>query len=204
MIVVVEGPTATGKTTWVRTHHADTAVWEYKSDGREPDDDARADAVGVYWAEANARRWLQALAIEAAGGLAVCDSDPCKLHYAWSMWRIGAVDRARWSAEAKHARKQFEHHRLGLADLVLVELPSPEVLRQRKVGDNSRRRRNFDLHVQLAGPLCEWYAAIDDLEPGHVARGLPATGLDPKSIPRRQHRTGGDLFDALMERLPRR
>ena len=203
MIVVVEGPTAAGKTTWVRRHFADSAVWEYTADGREPSDDAGADAIGAYWAEANAGRWQQAVAIESARGLAVCDSDPCKLHYAWTLWRIGAVDRLRWTAEARHAREKFEQHRLGLADFVLVELPSLTTLRQRRDRDDSRRRRNFDLHVQLADPLREWYAALDELEPGHVAWGLPANGLDPNDVPRRSQRTGGDLLDALIDLLPR-
>jgi hypothetical protein len=180
----------------------DSAVWEYTSDGREPGADADADVLGAYWARANARRWQQAVEIETASGLAVCDSDPCKLHYTWTLWRIGAVDRVRWTADAKHAREQFERHRLGLADLVLVELPSAATLRWRREGDGSRRRRNFDLHVQLAGPLREWYAAMDELEPGHVVWGLPDRGLDPKTIPRRTSRTGGDLLDALIEQLP--
>jgi hypothetical protein len=204
MIVVVEGPTAAGKTTWVRKHHADSAVWEYTPDGREPGGDADANVVGAYWAEANARRWQQAIEIETTGGLAVCDSDPCKLYYTWTLWRIGAVDRARWTTDAKHARGQFERHRLGLADLVLVELPSMATLRRRREGDTSRRRRNFDLHVQLAGPLREWYAALDQLEPGHVAWELPDNGLDPNNVPRRTQRTGGELLDALIELLPLR
>jgi hypothetical protein len=204
MIVVVEGPTAAGKTTWVRNHFGASAVWEYRADGGEPSDDAGVDAIGAYWAEANARRWLQAVAIEAADGLAVCDSDPCKLHYAWTLWRIGAVDRLRWTAEAKHAREQFERHRLGLGDLVLVELPSLASLRARRDRDDSRRRRNFELHLQLAEPLREWYAALDELEPGHVVWGLPASGLDPEDIPRRSPRTGGDLLDAFIDLLPMR
>jgi hypothetical protein len=204
MIVVVEGPTAAGKTTWVQEHHADSAVWEYRSDGCEPGDDADVNVLGAYWAHANARRWQQAVEIETASGLAVCDSDPCKLHYTWTLWRIGAVDRVRWTADAKHAREQFERHRLGLADLVLVEVPSMATLRWRRERDKSRRRRNFDLNVQLAGPLREWYAAVDELTPGHVARGLPGSALNAESIPRRAHRTGGDLLDALIELLPMR
>jgi hypothetical protein len=139
-----------------------------------------------------------------SSGLAVCDSDPCKLHYTWALWRIGAVDRVRWTVDAKHAREQFERHRLGLADLVLVELPAMATLLRRREGDGSRRRRNFDLHVQLAEPLREWYAAVDELEPGHVVWGLPSTGLDPGNVRRRAHRTGGGLLDALIELLPTR
>ena len=110
--------------------------------------------------------------METASGLAVCDCELCKLHHAWALWRIGVVDRARWTAEAKHARQRSEGHRLGLGDLVLVE------------------------------PLPEWYAAVDQLDPGHVIWGFPASGLDPRTIPGCAQRTGGDLLDALIELLP--
>lgn len=37
MIVVIEGPSAAGKTTWVRRHHPDVAVWERRPSAAPPD-----------------------------------------------------------------------------------------------------------------------------------------------------------------------
>jgi hypothetical protein len=41
--------------------------------------------------------------------------------------------------------------------------------------DTTRRRRNFDLHVQLAAPLRDWYAAVSALDPHRVRWELPGT-----------------------------
>ncbi|MFJ2334106.1 hypothetical protein [Pseudomonas helleri] len=34
-------------------------------------------------------RWQKALAMEDMSSWALCDSDPLKLHYIWSLWQIG-------------------------------------------------------------------------------------------------------------------
>jgi len=40
------------------------------------------------WIEGNCRRWERAVAIEQTQGVAVCDTDPFKLHYTWCLWRL--------------------------------------------------------------------------------------------------------------------
>ena len=89
MIIVVEGPSASGKTTWIQTHALDGVVAE--SAPADPPEDASAAA--LFWAENGARRWEQAIATEQRAGISVCDTDPLKLHYGWSLWRIGAGSR---------------------------------------------------------------------------------------------------------------
>ena len=86
MIVVVEGPTAAGKTSWVTTHHSRVAVWEYRSPGNELERSIDPEAAARSWAEPNAGQWQQALDTGTAHGLAVCDTDPFKLHYVWGLW----------------------------------------------------------------------------------------------------------------------
>jgi len=89
VIIVVEGPSASGKTTWIQTHALDGVVAE--SALADPPEDASAAA--LFWAENGARRWEQAIATEQRAGISVCDTDPLKLHYGWSLWRIGAGSR---------------------------------------------------------------------------------------------------------------
>lgn len=204
MIAVVEGPSAAGKTSWVRSHHKESAVWEYQATGSEPSYAEGSQDAAVFWADANARRWQEAIELEARTGLAVCDTDPLKLHYVWTLWRIGEVTHERWIAEARQARLRFADGRLGLADLVLVELPDEAALRQRKEHDATRRRSNFELHVRLAEPLRQWYSAVDALEPGRVRWSLPEGPVSRETVPARQQRSGTDLFDALVEGLPAR
>lgn len=204
MIVVVEGPSGAGKTTWVNRHHAACAVCEYQATGSEPSSSDGPQAAAQFWAEVNARRWQAAVELEARAGLAVCDTDPLKLHYVWTLWRIGEVSHARWIAEANQVRERFEKGGLGLADLFLVELPDEAQLRHRKESDTTRRRRNFELHARIAEPLREWYSAVAALDPDRVRWSHPAEPLQDDAFPARHPRTGTDVLDALLEALPAR
>jgi len=202
MIIVVEGPTAAGKTSWVTAHHSQVAIWEYRSAGNEPDRSTDPETAARFWAEANAERWQQALDTENVHGLAVCDTDPFKLHYVWGLWWLGEVDTAVWEAEARINRKHFETGRLGLADLVLCEMPDLGVLQNRRAGDRTRTRRNFDLHVRLAEPLRRWYETMDRLEPGRVRWALPPDGSTPAPPAPRVDRSDPRRFDDFLGALP--
>src|SRR5699024_7519974 len=147
VIIAVEGPSAAGKTTWCR-RHASEIVEEYAPTGAEPngtDMSAQAD----YWTDVNSRRWAQAVALEARTGLAICDSDPLKLHYSWCLSRIGAAPWARFRHELAQVRRAFLAGALGLADLVLVSIPPLELLRAQRLADPTRSRRSFELHARL-------------------------------------------------------
>lgn len=201
MIVVVEGPSAAGKTTWVRRYHGDVEVPEYRRTGAEP----RAgdvDRAASYWMQANAERWRQARTMEAQKGLAVCDTDPLKLHYVWTLWRIGAATRREWEAQAAVARATFDRGDLGLADLILVEIPAADTLQQRKGADATRTRSNFELHGRLAEPLRDWYSAVEAVEPGRVRWSWPRRPVHSGEVAPRQRRSGGDTFDRLLDALP--
>ena len=99
------------------------------------------------------------------------------------------------------SRPFFDTGRLGLADLILVAIPDRDTLIRRRDGDGSRRRRNFDLHVQLAAALAEWYRALERLDPARVIWCLPPEGL-PGKLPPREPRSGIHVLDALLARLP--
>ncbi|RKT87659.1 hypothetical protein SAMN05421805_101909 [Saccharopolyspora antimicrobica] len=199
MIVVVEGPSAAGKTTWCRRRFPDHVVDEYQPTGSEPVGDPAAQA--SYWSEVNAGRWVAALGREQETGLAVCDSDPLKLHYSWCLAAIGEGPAARFRAEAVAVRAAVAEKRLGLADLVLVTLPPLPVLRRQRDGDPSRRRRHFDLHARLSEPLRQWYRAWATVSPGRVVWHLPATELPRPG--KRSDRYDLAVFDGLFDALPR-
>lgn len=113
----------------------------------------RASAAASFWAEHGATRWASALRTEQRYGLAVCDTDPLKLHYGWSLWRIGVANAEEFERQAAAYRKMVDHRRIGFADRYLVSIPNALTLESRRSADRSRRRRNFELHVRLAGPL---------------------------------------------------
>lgn len=200
MIVVVEGPSAAGKTTWCRQHTSDV-VEEYVPTGIEPGG-SDLPTQAAYWTAVNSRRWAAACALETGTGLAVCDSDPVKLHYAWSLSQIGAAPRARFDHELAHVRRAFAAGALGLADLVLISIPPLATLRAHRDADPTRRRKSFELHAQLSEQLRTWYQAVDALEPGRVIWQLPTDGLPAVAPKPRARRSDVDLLDQLITLLP--
>jgi hypothetical protein len=197
VIVVVEGPTAAGKTSWCR-RHVGRFVAEQPATGTEP---GEGQALARHWARLGMRRWGEAEELERADGTAFCDTDPLKLHYSWGMAALGLAPRAQFDRELAVTRVAVQMGRLGLADAVLIGLPDLATLQRQRDHDEVRRRRNFATHVQLREPLRQWYAALDGLDPGRVIWDLPAEGV-PKLPAPRPERTSVELLDALIQALP--
>jgi len=204
VIVVVEGPSAAGKSTWIAAQRQPAAVIGETPGGPAPDRAIDPDGAAAHWATVGAARWQAAIQAERRDRLAVCDTDPLKLHYVWSLWRTGHASSREWLAELTATRQLFAQHRLGIADLILVDIPDPATLAGRRRADPTRRRRNFDLHVQLADPLHDWYHAVEQLDPSRVRWELPATGLPSMPPGPRPDRTRIETFDALISQLPAR
>jgi hypothetical protein len=176
-------------------------VEEYAPTGAEPDGRDPA-AQAAFWCAVNCGRWRSAELRERESGLAVCDDDPLKLHYTWSLVRVGAAGADLWAHEVAAHRGAVAAGRLGFADLVLVSLPPADELRRRRDADPTRRRRKFELHLRLARPLREWYEAVERVRPGRVYWGLPEAGLPAALPPPDLDRCSVPQFDALIEALP--
>ena len=202
MIVVIEGPSGAGKTTWCIRYGGANALLESLPDHATVPTDVQPAA--RYWVERNVARWAEVLELERGNGTVIVDTDPLKLHYVWSRWRTGSATEREWLVQRDAARDAFSKGRYALADLVLVsDIPMDE-LRRRRDNDPTRTRRNFDVHVQLRDSLLAWYRAIDALDPGRVLFGLPDGGVPERMLalgPRRE-RSGAPLFDRLLSRLP--
>lgn len=197
MIVVVEGPSGAGKTTWCRTHGRSYAFLEELPDRSTVPSDPETQA--RFWVERNVARWQQVMERERRDGLVVVDTDPFKLHYVWTLWRSGQVPKREWDLQREASREAFSVGAYTLADLYLVADVDELTLRARRDADTTRTRRGFARHVLLRDSLLRWYAAIDELEPGRVRFGLPDAGLTPDLLalgPRRV-RSGVDLFERL-------
>jgi len=204
MIVVIEGISAAGKTTWCRRHAADRCVPEAGPITGAPDREADPLAAARFWAAANARRWQAALALECASGCAVCDNDPLKLHYVWTLWRIGAATGAQWRAECAAAREQIAARRLGFADRYHVRAIDADQARRQRDNDPARTRRHFELHLRLQAPLIAWYETLACVLPGRVQFDWPDAGeleVDSAAAPD-PLRYALDRFDALVGALP--
>ena len=197
VIIVVEGPSGAGKTTWCRTHGGPHALLESLPDASVVPTDEEAAA--RFWVERNAARWSEVREREKRDGLVVVDTDPFKLHFTWTLYQSGQTTRRAWELMRDVAREAFVAGRYGLADLIFVSDIDMTTLRERKANDPTRTRRNFERHVQLRDSLLQWYRAIDALEPGRVVFGLPESGIAPEllALGHRRVRSGASLFDAL-------
>lgn len=200
MMVVVEGPSAAGKTTWCRQQPW-PVVAEYATTGLEPDGSDEDRRAG-YWVGVNSGRWQRALELEGEHSVVLCDSDPLKLHYSWCLARIGAAPWSRFEHELRYTREAVAAGRLGFADVALVSIPPVHVLRIRRAADPARQRRSFDLHAQLREPLREWYTAVERAEPGTVVWSWPADAVPIKQS-RRALRSDPALLDSIIGQLPR-
>ena len=201
MIVVVEGPSGAGKTTWCRTHGGANALLESLPDHTSVPTDPHEAA--RYWVARNVARWQDVLAREARDGLVVVDTDPFKLHFVWTLFKTGEVSEVEWTMQRDVARDAFGAGRYALADAFLVSDVDDATLRARREADKSRTRSNFERHILLRDALLRWYSAVDRLEPGRVVFGLPADGISPDLLAKgkRERRSGPELFDHLMNEL---
>ncbi|OZY39774.1 hypothetical protein CJF43_21445 [Pseudomonas fragi] len=199
MILVVEGISASGKTTWCTWHGGQHVIAEH---GRLEDVPERASdpvAAAVFWAERNVDRWQAALAMEASTSWAVCDSDPLKLHYLWCLWQIGEASTNDWLTELDATRDTVAQGRIGFADAYILGAIDPQLARQRALADTTRRRSNFELHVRLQQALLSWYSAIEQVLPGSVKVGFPAK---MPAVQPRNDRYSLAAFDRMIALLP--
>lgn len=134
--------------------------------------------------------------------MAICDSDPLKLHYSWCLARIGAAPASRFLSELAAVREAMSQRRIGFADTIFLTLPDEAILRRQKSGDLTRSRRAFELHLRLRQPLQEWYRTLDRVRPGPVIYGLPPERGGAPRIMRLEDRYDTQMLDALASELP--
>lgn len=199
MIVVVEGISASGKSSWCAAHGGGHVVPENGPLHRAPDRVRDPQAAAIYWAARNVDRWQAALAVERRSSLAVCDTDPLKLHYIWSLWKIGEAAESDCLMELSATRETIAGGRIGFADLYLVSRIDPQIARERALADKDRRRRNFDLHVRLQPALLAWYETLEAIFPGRVRFALPEALPEPAVA---DSRYSVAAFDRMVAALP--
>jgi hypothetical protein len=168
MIVVMEGPSAAGKTTWCRAHCPELLVEAAPENLDAPDLFADPLEVAHFWVEFNVRQWQAALRIEKEKGIAVCDGDPVHLYFSWSAWKAGTLGSELFEADLPLYREAIEDGRMGFADLILWREVPVEELRRRAKSDAERRRKRLELYLSMIPWMKEWFAARQQALPGSV------------------------------------
>ena len=207
MIIVIEGISAAGKTTYARQFGADHHVPEFPEQGTLPDDGDPAEVHASYWVEHNIRRFQAALEAEAKYGFAICDTEPFKSHFDWCMAKAGFKSMDVFKAAMPLARDAIAEHRIGFGDLYLVKRIAPDVARAQKEGDRTRTRRRFDMHLALQPYLMCWYEALAEVLPGRIEFAFPdkealLNRIKNKAPEENPRRFDVSVLDALLERLP--
>lgn len=209
MIIVVEGASAAGKTTWCRGMPREQVLFEGEpaANPAPPDASDRLPpdplAVAEYWVGENARRWSTARAISERSGWVVCDTDPFKLHYSWTLWVTGLSSLEYWQRSREVSRQAFADRRLGLPDLVFFADVDADTLRRQKSADLTKTRSRHEMHILICPALKRWYLAMAALDPARVEFELPVNGPAARHLQlgRRAVGSGEALFDALMAEL---
>lgn len=200
MIIVVEGISASGKSMWCAKNGAGHIIPENGPLRDAPDIDLGPERLANFWAERNVDRWRAAVALAEKVSLAVCDTDPLKLHYIWSLWQIGEAAERDWRLQLAATRERLAQQRIGFADCYVVGEIDPVSARERARMDPARRRRNFNLHVRLQPALLTWCSALEAALNGRVVFGFP------ENLPNLTHtglRYDVTAFDRMIDALPR-
>lgn len=135
MIIVIEGISTAGKTTYSRRFGEQYCVPEFEAEGQVL---GAADAPAVhaeYWFQHNIRRFRPAQAIEVKHGFAICDTEPFKSHFDWCMARAGFKTMDVFNETMPLAREA-----IGFADRYFIQHIEPDVARAQKEGDKTRSR----------------------------------------------------------------
>jgi hypothetical protein len=201
MIVVAEGVSASGKSTWCTRNYAGPVVPEAERLKQPPQVVATPAAASSFWADRNALRWASALAMEKASGVAICDTDPLKLHYSWGLWQIGEASEDRWRHERAATRQAILDRRLGFADSYIIGVVDPDIARRRRDGDATRRRTNFELHLRLQPSLITWYGVLASVLPCLFTFSFPDR-VPVVQTSDHKMRYDVELFDRAMALLP--
>ncbi|MNO78173.1 hypothetical protein D3C76_693010 [compost metagenome] len=200
MILVVEGISASGKTTWCTKHGGQHVIPEHGRFNTEPDRIKDPAGAAAFWAERNVDRWQAAEAMEGISAWALCDSDPLKLHYIWSLWQIGEASEHDWQVELEATRETVAQGRIGFADRYIIGRIDPQLARERAKADTTRRRSRFELHVRLQDSLLTWYSTMNEVLPNRVQFGFPS---EVPTLKRTDERYGVAAFDRMIALLPR-
>jgi len=166
MIIAIEGASATGKTTWCRSHCADGFVEEASAGIAAPDLYADPVDVANFWVAFNIKRWQAALRLEQKRGVAFCDGDPFHLYFSWSLWRVGALSRDLFDAEQRLYRQAVEKRQIGFADFVCWREVPIEALRRRARLDSTGLKRRHELYLSLIPWMKLWFEEWEKVWPG--------------------------------------
>jgi hypothetical protein len=202
MIVVMEGPSAAGKTTWCKSHCPDIFIEEASEDIEAPSLGSDPAQVALFWARFNTGLWREGLEMERKRGIAVFDGDPFHLYFSWALWKVNFLTNALFTEELERYRRAIEQRRIGFADYVVWREEPREELRRRAKSDPTRRRRRHEVYLSLIPWMKAWFAARESVLTGTLFSWSPAFRLqDLGPSPAGSRRYDPSVLDSMIAAL---
>lgn len=164
MIVCLEGPSASGKTTLAAAlyaRHGAAVIPELVATDAPPPHQAEP-----WFSDRHADQWRRAHDAAASAPFAVIDGDPLKgLWYNWMHAEDGwpGVD-----VVAPLYRSRLERGELGVPDLYIYLDATEAQLRQRRADDPTRQRRGFEKHIATLSAHRRYFEALAAADPARV------------------------------------
>ena len=153
-IVCLEGPSAAGKS--AIAHHLSEHVGYAVIPEVNVRFRGRARKGANWYFERQIDRYQEALAHNDDGGRAVLDGDPFQpLWYNWIYRDFGPLERV-----IDFYQRAIDHQRIRFPDLYVIIQASVADLATRRANDISRRRRNFDRHLQMIAPQRSYFEQL--------------------------------------------
>lgn len=119
-----------------------------------------------WYLERQQERWERACRSASGASLAVLDGDV--LQALWYGWAYGFTNHQSLSELVAFYRPLMACGTLAFPDAYFVLECSVKELRSRKAGDATRKRRNFDLHLQFIEPQRVYFQVLQSLAPALV------------------------------------
>lgn len=163
-IICLEGPSAVGKTTLAAAlaRECGAEIVAELSDGPPPPIHDSAQ----WFVDQHVALWNRARSLASRAPYVILDGDPFK--GLWYNWIYAADGWPRVEANAALYREHVRQGSLAFPDLYVLLRATEAQLRQRRSGDPTRTRRNFEQHLALIEPQRRYFAALNDAAPGRV------------------------------------
>jgi hypothetical protein len=164
-ILCLEGPSAVGKTTLAAAlaRACGAEIVAELSAGPPP---IHAAAQWFLEQDQDVALWNRARALARRAPFVILDGDPFK--GLWYNWIYAADGWPSVEATAALYRERVRQGTLAFPDLYVLLQATEAQLRQRRAGDPTRTRRNFEKHLALIEPQRRYFAAVNDAAPGRV------------------------------------
>lgn len=123
-------------------------------------------------------RWHQATAASEAGRVAILDGDV--FQPLWYGWAYGFQTYQPLESLARFYRREIGQGRIAFPERYLILQCSREALRHRRDGDATRRRRNFEAHLEFVMPQRRYFEALAEIDLSRVV-WVPEGSIDATS-----------------------